>query len=285
MIGDPAQRRGPTTDWPRLPVIGVATAIAITTTMDAKGLFNFSALPPFPLARLFWRLERLPRQRLGLVWCHWRGYGMALLHPVVVLSMIVAIALAAGASDPSHADWAKAIRRGSTIAAVTIVMAILTEEGFFRGWLWASLIRSGRSEQSVLLWTSAAFALWHVSAVTLHTGFDPPGRQVPVFLLNAVAMGAAWGLTRAISGSIIASSVTHGVWNGIVYTLFAFGSKVGALGVTETWLYGPEVGLLGLGLNVAFVAVLWRWWRARRADVPSPGSGADPPMQAIAPPA
>ena len=96
MIGDPAQRRGPTTDWPRLPVIGVAIAIAITTTMDATGLFNFSALPLFPLALLFWRLERLPRQRLGLVWCHWRGYGMALLHPVVVLSMIVAIALAAG---------------------------------------------------------------------------------------------------------------------------------------------------------------------------------------------
>lgn len=28
--------------------------------------------------------------------------------------------------------------------------------------------------------------------------------------------------------------------------------------------YGPEVGTLGLALNVVFAALLWRWWRVSR---------------------
>jgi hypothetical protein len=91
-----------------------------------------------------------------------------------------------------------------------------------------------------------------------------------LFLVNAAALGAAWGLLRSLSGSILVASVSYGVWNGVAYVLFGFGTEVGALGVAETWLYGPEVGLLGLVLNVAVVATLWHWSRRRatsaRAD-------------------
>ena len=48
-------------------IIGTAIAIAITTTMDATGYSMFSALPLFPLAGLFWYLQRFSRQEIGLV--------------------------------------------------------------------------------------------------------------------------------------------------------------------------------------------------------------------------
>ena len=57
-------------------------------------------------------------------------------------------------------------------------------------------------------------------------------------------MGAAWGLLRWISGSVIVASLSHGAWNGLVYALFGFGTRVGALGVQDTALFGPEVGVL-----------------------------------------
>ena len=40
---------------------------------------------------------------------------------------------------------------------------------------------------------------------------------------------------------------------------FGFGTKVGALGITETAIYGPEVGILGLIVNAVFAAALLLW--------------------------
>src|SRR4030095_13669997 len=102
------------------------------------------------------------------------------------------------------------------------------------------------------------------------TGFDPPVAQVPVFMINVAVIGAAWGLMRSGSRSLVVSSVSHGVWHGITYVFFGFGTKVGALGIKETALYGPEVGVLGLALNVLFVAVLWWWLKVRSTGAPSP---------------
>jgi len=61
-----------------------------------------------------------------------------------------------------------------------------------------------------------------------------------------------------ISGSIVVPSLCHAVWNGIDYPLFGFGERVGALGIQQTHLYGPEVSVLGIGLNLAFLACLLR---------------------------
>jgi len=242
----------------RWPILGVLAAIAITATMDATGLSAFSALPLLPLMALFWYLQRLPRRSMGFIWGRWRHYGLALLYPALVLSVITLISTFAGAIDVSHTHWGKAALNCLLISVSTILVVILTEEGFFRGWLWASLERGGEEPTRIWIWSSIAFALWHVSAVVLNTGFNPPMAQVPTFLINAAVMGAAWGLMRWISGSVIVASVSHGVWNGFTYALFGFGTRTGALGIKETWLYGPEVGVLGLALNVVFVVALWR---------------------------
>ena len=75
-------------------------------------------------------------------------------------------------------------------------------------------------------------------------------------------------MLRMASASLVAPSICHAVWNGIDYPLFGFGEKVGALGIEQTHIYGPEVGVLGIGLNLVFAIALWLWIRrANRASV------------------
>jgi hypothetical protein len=72
-------------------------------------------------------------------------------------------------------------------------------------------------------------------------------------LINMAAVGIS---------TIIVASVSHGVWNGMVYLLFGLGEGGGALGITDTILYGPERGVLGLVFNGAYVFFLWKKARA-----------------------
>ena len=211
--------------------------------MDASGLTAFSALPLLPIGGLLWYVTRSSRRAVGLTLGAPRYYGLALAYPVVVLGICALASLGTADAGGTHVDARKTLANIALGAVATTVIAILTEEGFFRGALWAS---RGRRP---LLFTSVAFALWHISAVMLPTGFDLPATQIPIFLVNAAVMGAIWGVLRDISGSLVVSSVSHGVWNGLAYPLFGYGTKVGALGVRHTMVYGPEVGLLGLALN------------------------------------
>jgi hypothetical protein len=124
--------------WNR-PLTGVVAAIFITTAMDANGLSVFSALPLLPLGLLLWYWERFSRQEMGLAWGQPKDYGLALLYPLVVIGAATAIAWLAGVVDLSAGNWKPFwinLVAGSTIGSL---MVLLTEEGFFRGWLWASL--------------------------------------------------------------------------------------------------------------------------------------------------
>ncbi len=78
-----------------------------------------------------------------------------------------------------------------------------------------------------------------------------------MYLINATLIGAVFGLLRMASGSVVVPSVCHAVWNGIDYPLYGFGGKVGALGIERTHIFGPEVGIMGIILNLAFLVVLW----------------------------
>jgi len=241
-----------------LPAIaGIAIAILITTTMDATGYSMFSALPLFPLAGLFWYLQKFSRAEIGLVWGPPYAYAIALAYPAVVLGAIGLIAFLAGAVDTSEADWNKTFLNMALMSSTGVIMVTITEEGFFRGWLWAALKRAGKSDTYVLIWTSLAFTAWHISAISLDTGFDVPAKEIPIYLVNATLLGLIWGLLRQISGSVIVSAVCHSVWNGIDYPLYGFGEKVGALGIEQTHIFGPEVGVVGVGINLVVVGALF----------------------------
>ena len=239
-------------------IIGTLIAMAITTGMDATGFSMFSALPLIALCGIFWALQKFSRVEMGLVWGDRRLHAWALLYPLTVLPLAAAIALAFGAVDASGADWHKTLVNIGLGSVVGILMVLITEEGFFRGWLWASLKRAGQSDRQVLLITSLAFVTWHISAISLDTGFDLPAREIPIYLVNATILGLIWGILRMISGSVLVPAVSHVVWNGICYPLFGFGEKVGALGIRSTHLFGPEVGIAGILLGMGFLALIWR---------------------------
>jgi CAAX protease family protein len=242
----------------RWPVIGVLVAIAGTSALDAAGLSAYVANSLLiPLFLLFWYLQRMSRSAIGLTWGRWRDYALAVLYPVLVLAVAAMIAWLSGAVHLVAIDWAATIRNLVVLTLVTIVGAIVTEDGFFRGWLWASLQRAGVSQRGLLVWTSLAFAAWHVSKVLLPTDFRPSISQAPIFILNVAVIGLIWALMRQRTGSIVVISVSHGIWNGLVYTLFNEGPTIGVLGIHNIRVFSPESGLLGLALNLAFAAVLW----------------------------
>jgi membrane protease YdiL (CAAX protease family) len=250
-----------------VPILGVLVAIAITATLDANGLTVFSALPLIPLLAIFWSLERLPRRDVGLVWGRARDYGLALVYPTVVIAVVTLIAIGAGGAYIDGTHWNKAVLNFVVIALATVIGALLTEEGFFRGWLWASFRKRGMSTGMVLICTSVAFALWHLSYATLAKGYTLPPLQVALFILNAAVIGAIWGMMRSISGSIVVSSVSHGLWNGAAYAFFGEGPKSGPLGLPNTIVFGPEIGVIGLAANVLFFFALYFWYFRQRKGV------------------
>ena len=238
-------------------VAGFAAAALVTGTMDATGYSVFSALPLILLTGLFWYLQKFSRAEIGLTWGAARDYVPALAYPLAVLASIGLVAFLAGAVDTSATDWGKTLANVALMSSTGIIMVLITEEGFFRGWLWAALKRAGKSDLYVLLWTSVAFTAWHIPAISLDTGFDVPANEIPVYLLNATLLGFVWGLLRMASGSVLVAAVCHAAWNGIDYPLFGFGEKVGALGIRQTHVFGPEVGLVGVAANALAAGLLF----------------------------
>ena len=246
-------------------ILAIVLAIACTTLLDATGYTALSALPLIPLLMLFAALSRMNLRDLGLRFGGGEYWGFAIAHPLFVLGSIAAAAQSFGALDLSAFDPGRALTNIALLVAATFVMAVLTEEGFFRGWLWGALGKQGASPMAALLVSTAAFVLWHVSFVFLSGEFAFGTAQIPLFFANATLLGLIWGLLRLGSGSILVSSLGHGLWNGLVYVLFGVGSNVGALGIRDVSIYGPEVGILGVALNGLYVAALF--WLFR----PDPG--------------
>ena len=250
----------------KYPIIFALLAIAITSTMDGTGYTDFSALILAPLLAILWFLEKFSRAEIGLKLGRPGDYGLAVLYPLVVVGAAVGIAAMAGEVQVADADWPKAARNMALIAVSTVIGAMITEEGFFRGALWASFKKGGLSNTQVLLWSSLVFGLWHLSWVTLAEGYELAPAFIPIFMLNATLLGAVWGTLRMLSGSVVVASVSHGVWNGIVYVFFGASSTPGVLGIPEGALFGPETGIVGIALNTAFLLYLLRLWK-KRADV------------------
>lgn len=238
-----------------IAAIGTFAAIAATAALDAVG-FGLNILPLALLFFLFWYLQRLSRVEIGLTWGRWLDYGLAVLFPALALSVIGLFAWFSGAVTVNSIDWSRVLINFFAAQLVpTIVAALITEEGIFRGWLWASLLRARVRELWVLALTSVAFGAWHIS-----TGLwlqHLPLVQVLFYFLNASVIGFVWALMRRRSGSIVVTSVSHGVWNGVAYVLFGEGTAIGVLGIHNTALFGPEVGVLGLAINLTFAVVLW----------------------------
>jgi membrane protease YdiL (CAAX protease family) len=266
-----------------LPAFGIFAALATNTIGNAGVLSGMGALLLLPLLVIFWYLERFSRREMGFVPGRLRHYGLGLLHPVLVLSLMALVAWSAGATNSQNPDWSKVALAFAIAALTTILGTIVTEDGFFRGWLWASLQRAGLNARRVVLVTGIAFGIWHLPYGILGTGYDPFSAELPLYIINASLIGVAWGLLRLISGSVVVAAVTHGIWNATAYVFFNNGAEIGVLGIQDIATYGPEAGGIGLALNLGYTIGLWLWYRraASLRGVPKAGRSQPEPGASV----
>jgi membrane protease YdiL (CAAX protease family) len=250
-----------------LPAFGIVAATAANTILPGNG---FLFLPVVLV--ICWYLQRFSRREMGFVVGRAGDYGLGLLHPVFVLSLLALVAWAAGATNIQNPAWSTIALEFAFAALLTMLVTLIGEDGFFRGWLWASLKHAGLNEHRVVLVTGIAFGLWHLPYGILDTGFNP-FTELPLYIFNASLIGVAWGLLRLISGSVVVTAVTHGIWNATVYVFFNRGAEIGVFGIQDIATYGPEAGGIGLALNLVYTLGLWVWYRraASRQVVPTAG--------------
>lgn len=236
------------TAYTRLALEASLVAVLITATMDVTGYTVFSALPLIPLIVFYaWR-GRLDRRALGFVIGVKREYWLAALLPVVLLMIPIGLVWALGAINLDDFDARKSAVNIALMASTGIIMVALTEEGFFRGVLW-TLFGAALSPLRLIAATTGVFVIWHLSAVLLTEEYAPALFQVPIYLVNATLLGVIWGAMRQVSETVWVPAIYHSIWNALVYELFGFGTRTGALGVADTWIYGPELGLIGIVIN------------------------------------
>lgn len=134
------------------------------------------------------------------------------VHPSPSTASALALALFLITALIALAGPARAELGWVTLLAV-VLLAPVTEEILFRGWLWESLSERFSVETSWLA-TSAAFGALHVVLL------QPPPSSIPVMLAAYTAMGMLFGFARWAAGVLMAISV-HGIGNAAIFMLDA----------------------------------------------------------------
>ena len=245
------------------PVLGSVAVVVLSPALELltgePAAYSFAVLG---LLVLFWILSRMPRRRMGLTLGDGETHQMALLYPAVLIGAAALVVYFSGATSPEPINGGAFLGQILIMAIVTVIGALMTEDGFFRGWLWGSL-EGEFGEFTTLVWTGLVFAAWHLPVVLIEESFRLPMAQIPVYLANVYLIGVNWGVLRLASGSVLPAAISHGVWNGLVYVLFGYGTQGGLLGVSEVHLYDPERGWLGVALNGVAFWLLWLWYQSR----------------------
>ena len=115
-----------------LPAFGIVAATATNAILPGNGAFLL-----LPVLLICWYLQRFSRKEMGFVVGRADYYGLGLLHPVLVLSLLALVAWAAGAVNVENANWSGIALIFAIQALATMLVTLVTEDGFFRGWLWA----------------------------------------------------------------------------------------------------------------------------------------------------
>jgi len=215
-----------------------------------------------------WFARRLTRREVGVALGDARSYLIAAAYAVGIIGLVALGAWASQLIDLSQFSWVKVLRRLSLGFLFTLALALVTEEGFFRGALWGSCERAGFSPATTVIFTSVAFGLWHAAVPIIDPEFTQPLAKLPQYVIGSTVFGVAMGLLRLRSGSLLVPSAGHALWNAATYTFFGAGERVGQLGIADTSLWDPERGYAGLALAMLGTALLWRSVGPARAASP-----------------
>jgi hypothetical protein len=243
--------------WPLIAGIGAIAISPLLVLTTAQGAFYNLWLAVMMIA--LWAAQRLTKREIGIAVGDPKSYFIALAYVVGIIGCVALGAWAAQLIDLKNYSAATVFRRVSLNFLATFVLALITEEGFFRGALWGSCERAGFSPAKTVIWTSLAFGLWHFAVPIIDPDFAQPLGKVPQYVIGSTVFGVAMGLLRLRSGSIIVPSLCHALWNASVYTFFGAGEKMGQLGISDPSIWDPERGYAGLVLAILGAVLLW-WW-------------------------
>ena len=243
--------------WPliaSISAIAISPLLVLTTAQSA--LYNIW-LAVMMIA--LWVAQRLTKREVGIAIGDPKSYFIALAYAVGIIGCVALGAWITQLIDLKDYSATTVLRRLSLNFLVTFVLALITEEGFFRGALWGSCARAGFSPAKTVIWTSVAFGVWHIAVPIIDPAFAQPLSKVPQYVIGSTCFGVAMGLLRLRSGSIIVPSLCHALWNASVYTFFGAGEKIGQLGISDSSIWDPERGYAGLALAMLVAVLLW-WW-------------------------
>jgi membrane protease YdiL (CAAX protease family) len=139
-----------------------------------------------------------------------------------------------------------------TSALLTFVGVFISEELGFRGYLMTRL--AGHGGFKALLFSSILFGVWHIPTSLILLGSGALGTAI--YAANIFLLGIVFGYFFLASGSLIPSSICHGVWNALEYGLFGYGNTPAVIYGNARWLFDPEEGLIGTAVLLAVSLIL-----------------------------
>ena len=140
---------------------------------------------------------------------------------------------------------------------ITLLLAFITDNAFFRGELFGMLEREGVDSWKILVFTGVTFSLWHILVILMLPEFDVNPLSNAIFLISVAITGFNFGILRLYSGSILAPTLAHTIWNKMVTYLF------GGLTLGSQLIYSPDRGFLGIVFNLIAFGVLYYYCKDR----------------------
>jgi membrane protease YdiL (CAAX protease family) len=205
---------------------------------------------------------------LGLRRSGWRTWGLALLLPLLPLTVVYGLGWLSGAAarvvPTGNGGLPNLLINLIPNLLITTFFALWEEIGF-RGYLLPKLLDLGRKRALIL--SGFLHGVWHLPLILLtpfYVDLGNPFLTIPIFLLLLTAAGVVYGVPRLETDSIWPSTILHGSFNAFLglFTALTVVSSSAAV-----YLVG-ETGVLTL-LATAAVA-LWFLQRRKTAVKPIP---------------
>jgi uncharacterized protein len=170
---------------------------------------------------------------LGLHRAGWQSWGLAVVGPLLVLSVTYGIVWATGLgrlvwpADQSSVD----LLLNLVSNLIFGVLFGLSEEIGFRGYLLPHLMAMGRTR--ALLLSGFLHGVWHLPIMLMTPYYHNEGNPwivVPLFLLTLTMAGVFYGYLRLTSESTWPAAIAHGtlntLWNQFSMLTVAVGSPL-----------------------------------------------------------
>lgn len=208
---------------------------------------------------------------LGLTRSGWRGWGLALLLPLVVLTITYGLVWLSGAASflaPTGEGWLPNLFINLLIELLISIPLCLGEEIGFRGYLLPRLRELGSTKAVVI--SGFLHGAWHLPLILLTSFYLNEGNRlltIPLFLMLLTAAGVMYGVLRLTTDSLWPSVILHASFNAF---LGVFVTLTAARSALTTYILG-ESGVLTLAVTagVAFW-FLQRWLSTRSTNLVKP---------------